>query len=211
VTPRAAVARHAVLAMSHPQASGTLTLVDWTADSSTRRAEPWPRTGPVTTSHFLPAHAAHSNPGRLGIADIIVCSGEPTATQSAGCLRAIFWRYPGCAVAAAELGAGQCLAGPRDEAAVRFTVRRGDAGPRSCAFVCAAFMYGWLVAGWPLAALDPAQLRVISSTLPAGQKSQCPDAVMSLSFSAFYEPASLEPGASSRSCTSSASGAPICE
>jgi hypothetical protein len=171
---------------------------------------PWPRTGPVTTSHFLSAHARHSNPAWLGIADIIVCSDEPTVSRSAGCLRAIFRRYPGCAVAAVELGAGECLAAPRGEATVRFTVRRGDGGVRPCAFVCAAFMYGWLVAGQPLAALDPARLRVISSTLPVGQ-SQRPDAVMSLSFGVFYEPAVLEPGGSSRSRTSSASGAPICE
>lgn len=91
---------------------------------------------------------------RLEGADVIVTSGLPGHTEPGEWLR----RYPGCAVAAAWTSPGECAVATR-HGVLRGLAVSGQAGDGG-ALACAAFIHGWLVAGWPLTLFSPACLDV---------------------------------------------------
>lgn len=208
MTARTVIAARAALAMNRPPGGHREVLVEWAAEPNARSAGKQPPIGRRTVSDLLVAHAGRGTASWLQIADVIICPGQPPAPSSPGCLRAAFRLYPGCAVAAVELGAGGCLAGTPGQAPIRLTVGHSGAAATSCALACATFVHGWLVAGQSLASLCPARLRVLS---PAPGSLECPalGTIVSLCFGVAYEPEAPDPGASSRRSTSSASGAPI--
>lgn len=209
MTARTVVAARAALAMNYPPGGHGRVLVEWAAEPDARSAGQQPRIGRQMVSDLLAAHAGRGAASWLQIADVIVCPDQSAAPGSPGCLRAAFRRYPGCAVAAVELGAGGCLAGTPGQALIRLTVGHSGTAAGSYALACAAFVHGWLAAGQSLASLRPARLRVLSSA-PGGQECPAPGAIVSLCFGVAYAPEAPDPGAPSRSWTSSASGAPIC-
>lgn len=206
MTAGAVIAARAGLAMSRPPGGHDPVIVEWAAEPNARSAGQQPPIGRQMVSDLLVADAGRGAASWLQIADVIICPDQPAAPSS-GCLRAAFRRYPGCAVAAVGLGAGGCLAGTPGQAPIRLTVDGSAAG--SCALACAAFVHGWLAAGQPLASLRPARLRVLSS-VPGDQECPAPGVIVSLRFGVVYESGVPDPGAPSRSRTSSASGAPIC-
>lgn len=209
MSAREAIAARAALAVNRPPGGYCEILVEWAAEPNARSAGQQPRIGRPTVSDLVVAHAGRGAASWLQIADVIICPGQPSAPRSPGCLDAVFRHYPGCAVAAVDLGAGGCLAGTPGQAPIRLTVGHGGAVAGSCTLACAAFVHGWLVAGQSLAGLSPARLRVLSSA-PGGLECPAPGAIASLRFGVTYQPEAPDLGASSRSRTSSASGAPIC-
>lgn len=210
MTARTVIAARAALAMNRAPGAYGRVLVEWAGEPTVRSAGQQPRIGCQTESDLLVAHAGRGAASWLGIADVIICPGQPAAPRSPGCLRAALRHYPGCAVAAVELGASGCVAATPGQAPIRLTVEHSGAAAGSCALACAAFVHGWLAAGQLLASLCPARLRVHSSA-PGGRERPAPGAIVSLCFGVAYEPEAPELGASSRSRTSSASGAPIWE
>lgn len=208
MTVRTAIAARAVLAMSRLPGGYGPVLVEWAVEPNVRSAGRHPRIGRQMVSDLVVASAGRGGASWLQIADVIVCPRQPAASGSPGCLRAAFRRYPGCAVAAVDLGAGGFLAGTPGQEPIRLTVAHSGAAAGSCALACAAFVHEWLAAGQPLAGLRPARLRVLSSA-PSGQECPALGAIVSLRFGVAYEPEAPDPGAPSRNRTSSASGAPI--
>ncbi|HET9894108.1 MAG TPA: hypothetical protein VFQ44_04185 [Streptosporangiaceae bacterium] len=204
----AARAARAVLAMDHPPGGPGRILVEWAAEPKARSAWQRPRIGCQAVSDLVVAHAGRGAASLLQIADVIVCSGRLAAPTAPGCLRAAFRHYPGCAVAAVELGAGGCLAGTPGQAPIRLAVGQSGAPAGSCVRACAAFVHGWLAAGQSLASLRPVSLRIPSSAA-GGRECPSPDGIVTMSFGVAYEPEAPDLGASSRTCISSASGAPI--
>jgi hypothetical protein len=176
MTACTAVGRHALLAMGQPQVSDQLIQVEWTSGTSAGTARPWPLAKPVTMSLILPAYVGVSSSEQLGIADIIICSRELGSSGGAEFLRAILRRYPGCAVAAAELSSDECLVMTRCGAARKFTVHHEDAEAGWPTFLCAVFVHEWLAAGQPLAALVPAQLHAFSHAIRGRQRGDLPGA-----------------------------------
>lgn len=209
MTERTVIAARAALTMKRPPGVHGRVLVEWAAEPNARFAGQQPRIGRQMVSDLLIAHAGRGATSWLQIADVIICPGQADTRGSPGCLWEAFRRYPACAVAVVELGAGGCLAGTPGQAPIRLTVGHRGAAAGSCALACAAFVHGWLATGQSLASLRPARLRVFSSA-PGDQECPAPGAIMSLRFGVVYAPEAPDPDAPSRSRTSSASGAPIC-
>jgi len=110
---------------------------------------------PAVSGDIVAADAMTGSPASLKVADVI-CYGNVQA------LTRILERYPGCAVATAPASGDGILAVTR--ACRPLTVSyhaRDSAGPG--ALVCAIFVHAWLVAGWPLPALQPARLEAVTS------------------------------------------------
>lgn len=137
----------------------------------------------VTDEHVL-AELGRTTSASLRICDVIVqragatsytsCPSDapyPPAAPDAQLAR-IFARYPGCAVAAIALGAGDHVVGLRDGRSISFarpsrgragTARPGegdsgtpgDTGPSSTA-VCASLVHVWMASGRRIDALDSA-------------------------------------------------------
>lgn len=133
-----------------PLTTGTL-VAAWTrhGDANGGRPAAWR----AVTGTLLAAHALA--PARwLESADVIVAPAGLGQANPAEWLH----RYPGCAVAIDWTGSEECSLITRSGALRSLAVSglHGDAG----ALACAAFVHGWLVAGWPLALLSPTSLRV---------------------------------------------------
>lgn len=162
-------------------------------------------------AEMVVADACHSGGGWLEVADVIVCTaGTGTARGSRPAwLPVILARYPGCAVAAAADASG-CTALTRPGAVLGF----GAAGcpPGMWVLVCGCLVHCWAAAGWPVAGLDGARLRVTAGGPALGRpgwrvRGQLAGAP--LSFSAAWTPAGPGPSASSARRAPAASGAPI--
>jgi hypothetical protein len=208
MTARTVIAARAELTMSRPPGGHGRILVEWAAEPNAPSAGQKPLIGHQAASDLLVAHVGRGAPRWLQIADVIICPGQPAALGAPRWLREAFRHNPGCAVAVVELSAGGCLAGTPGQAPIRLIAGPDGAAAGSCALACAAFVHGWLAAGQLLAGLCPARLRVLSSA-PGGQECPAQGAIVSLCFGVAYEPEAQDLGASSRSRTSSASGAPI--
>jgi hypothetical protein len=133
-----------------PLSAGTL-VAGWprACDCESRRRPGWH----ALTGTLLAAR--DQAPARwLEGADVIVTSGQSGQAGPGEWLR----RYPGCAVAVAWTSPGECAVATRYGVlrGVAVSGQQGDGG----ALACAAFVHGWLVAGWPLALLAPACLGV---------------------------------------------------
>jgi len=123
----------------------------------------------------------------------------------------MFARYPGCAVAVTSLGARGYVAAVRAGGPVRFAACPKIAGAGMWAVVCGSVVHGWLAAGWPVAALEPERLQVITCMLTARPAQwQVRGQLPGLSFSCRLLRSAGAPGMSvpSRCRSSSVSGAP---
>jgi hypothetical protein len=113
------------------------------------------RSGGRTVTGMLLAADDRAPAWRLEEADVIVTTGGPGTTGVGDWLR----RYPGCAVAAAQVRRGECSVATRDGAR-RDVAVSGQGAAGAGAFACAVFIHGWLAAGRSLALLRPARLYV---------------------------------------------------
>lgn len=101
-----------------------------------------------------------AGPGRLDIADVIICKADDNPARAAHRAQAMLSSYPGCAVAAARVGPSACLAAARCGTIVAFAVRERGGAPGMSALACASVAYGCLCAGRPLTSLDRATVEV---------------------------------------------------
>jgi sugar/nucleoside kinase (ribokinase family) len=97
----------------------------------------------------------------LEVADIVFCSHERLGCAPEDWVRAVFRRYPGCAVVGVGSGPRGCLLGLRDgrlievaAVAVRGVVSTSGAGDA----LFASFLHGWLATGNPVEAIEAAVL-----------------------------------------------------
>jgi hypothetical protein len=161
---------------------------------------------------LIAADAAAGEPGRPEIADVIFRSGVPSCAVPAAWLDETLIRYPGCAVAAVGLGGGECMVAVRGACQAFVLSVLAESGDSYRDLACAAFVYGWLAAGWPLAALSSFRLEVASSVIAAGWRMvRGPVAPLAFGVSYTSPPGSGSSGGpdSGSSClTCSASGAP---
>lgn len=166
----------------------------------------------VAVSGDLVAADAVTTSGLLEVADVI-CSDR---SEPMSWLTASLDRFPGCAVAATPAAGGYLLATRACRPLILPCLlpnepwrlaRAGDSG--SGAVACAMFVYAWLAAGWPLGALNPARLEMVT---PCRVVDATP-----MSFCLYYEgpPATAGPPSAPSSASlrliSSASGAAIPE
>jgi len=168
------------------------------------------RTARLAVSGDLVAVDAATVPVLQEVADVIFSDhGEPVSWLSDR-----LDRYPGCAMTAMPIAGGGYLVATRECLPLIFHCLldhepRLRAVPGSGVVVCAMFVYAWLAAGWPLAALNPASLELVRPYSVA--------TVTPVPFALYYEgpagpadPAS-GPNSVSRRCISPVSGAPIAE
>lgn len=147
----------------------------------------------------------------LEIADVIYRRDRPGRSRPSAWLTGILARYPGCSVAAMPVAGHRYLVATRaDRQPVLAFLVPDDHGFNVLA--CAAFVYGWLCAGWPLDALGAVRLET-AGTFPLAPGTM----IVPMSFLMFYEDlpsaAAFPCGWSSlsRRRTSSASGEPTPE
>ena len=142
----------------------------------------WPRPDAKLSvgGDLVAAEAGAADTGSLKVADVIYRHDDQ------GCERPLTWlvetldRYPGCAVAATPGAGGRYLAASSVTGPLTFSFVPNGAGFR--ALVCAVFVYAWLAAGWPPAALERFPMRASAVLwLPVigqpGRSEPLPDAV----------------------------------
>jgi hypothetical protein len=132
--------------------------------------------------------------GRLDVADVIYCRGRPPDW-----LGWTLERFPGCAVAATGSDR-DCLVACRAIPPIRFSFFNTNE-LWSNTLICAMFVHGWRIAGWPLSALDPHGL-VVTAEHVDSVRAVAGNSAMPIPFALYYE---------SRCRISPASGAPISE
>jgi hypothetical protein len=143
----------------------------------------------------------------LEIADVIYREERPCGARPPAWLARTLHRYPGCTVAVIPEEGGRYLIAPRSGRPVSLSFFAPNE-PGCDALVSAVFTYGWLCAGWPLAALVPPRLEAAGRLRLAARAVTVP-----VSFSMSYEyvppaPESLAgPRSPSRRRISPASGA----
>jgi hypothetical protein len=179
---------------------------------------PW-RGGPpaklAVRGDLVAAEATVVGARPLEVADVIYRRDMP------GCSHPLMWlagtldSYPGCEVAAIPRQRGGCLAASRVTGPLAFSfLMPNDAW--FDALACAMFLYGWLAAGWPPAALERSQLTV-SAVLRLRRRKMTARAAVVIPFGLFYDGPAPAPASSagpswpSRCRMSSASGASISE
>jgi hypothetical protein len=182
VTGRTALVRAELRLRQDGRSGDPLALLEWSPPGTATQNDRWRCAPPVAACEFIVANATGCDARRLEIADAIVCADESPPDRPSVLLRETLRRYPGCAVATVGLGGCELLARTRAGTSVTFSVDRGESQAGSCAVLCASFIQGWLAAGHPFTALDPARLRVVACTPSARLESQFRDAVISLSF-----------------------------
>lgn len=153
---RAAAPLHASVRFG-PLADGAHMSAQWAGDVA--RGD-WHHLAERALTGTVLAADTRDAPRLLAAADIITVF--PGAGPGA---RGWLGRYPGCAVAvAAGLAATADLAGPAEyQVATRDGTRPIVTAGARCpagALAVAVFAYCWLAAGWPVALLRPARLRV---------------------------------------------------
>lgn len=144
----------------------------------------------AVTGDLVAAEATTARPGSLEVADVI---WRHSGSRPLAWLAETLNHYPGCAVAAS----GQLTASRAGHILV-FDQNEPGFNP----LVCAVFVHSWLAAGWPLWALDPSRLVVVSGILSS---------VTHLSFYMFYTGSPPGSSSPSRRRSSPASGASMLE
>jgi hypothetical protein len=134
---------------------------------------------------LMAAEAAAGDTGSLEVADVIY------RRDGSGCTAPLTWLartldcYPGCGVAAIRGEGGGYLAAPRVTRPLTFSfLMPNDDGFNALA--CAMFVYGWLAAGWPSAALERSQLEV-SAMLRLPMRKKMVRTMAMIQFGLFYE------------------------
>jgi hypothetical protein len=162
VTRRAAVVRAVLGTARHDD---VIVVTCWSAHDLAMGAA-WEPDWSAVCCDYLAAEVTWDGAGRCDIADVIFWGACPVPTVGQAHLSDALRRYPGCAVAAAGAGCGACLVADRYGNVRPVAVGGQSCPPSLCALACGSFAYGWLCAGWPLAALNR-QLRVAVSRGPA--------------------------------------------
>jgi hypothetical protein len=117
---------------------------------------PWP--GRLASEHV--AACGSCADGRHDIADLIFLTSPAPAAVTAARLAGLMDGYPGCAVAAAMTGTGQCMIAGRSGVVVMARVRTPPGASRMLALACGSLAHAWVSAGRPLAALGRLRLGV---------------------------------------------------
>lgn len=186
--------------------------VSWPARDADRPVAHWACGRLAVAGDLIAADAAAGEPGRPEIADVIFRSGVPSCAVPAAWLDETLIRYPGCAVAAVGLNGGECMVKVRSACQAFVLSVLGESADSHRDLACAAFVYGWLAAGWSLAALSPSQLEVASGVIAAGRRmvwSPVTPLAFGVSYTSPSESGSSGGPDSGSSClTRSASGAP---
>jgi hypothetical protein len=164
---------------------------------------------------LVAAEATAGGAQPLEVADVIYRRDIPACSRPLTWIAGTLDSYPGCEVAAISWERGGCLAGSRVTGPLSFSFHMPDDGGFD-ALACAMFLYGWLAAGWPSAALDRSQLAASAVLRIRGREVTARAAVL-IPFGLFYEGPAPAPASSagpswpSRCRMPSASGASISE
>lgn len=161
-------------------------------------------TPPPNQADVLVASAARSTPSLLESADVIICLDRLRGRGPVTTLR----HYPGCLVAAAGLGGGAALVAARAARPARITLSGGPRDRAISALLGALFAYGWMTAGWPVAALDQTCLRVHGRATAASWRDVPYEGLVSVSFPAPGVLSAAKPSSHCRCLISATSGAP---
>jgi hypothetical protein len=159
----------------------------------------------AVSGDLMAADAMADGEASLEVADVIYGRESPDRARPSTWLAGTLARYPGCSVAAIAQAGGGCLAVPRGGRPLAFPFFMPN-GPGFDPLAHAIFVYGWLTAGWPLAALEPPRLETaVSRGHPAGERMT--GTVEPIPFRMYYE----GPSSSSRRRIAPASGASTSE
>jgi hypothetical protein len=181
VTGRAAVVRAVLSTARHDD----IVVTGWSACDLAMRAT-WEPDRPAACCDYLVAEVADvadvagDGASRCDIADVIIWRSCPVPDVARAQLSGVLRRYRGCAVAAVGAGSVACLIADRYGSTRSVAVGGRDCPPGLCALACCSFAYGWLCAGWPLAALNP-ELRIAASRGWAGSDGLAQGVVVSCS------------------------------
>jgi hypothetical protein len=153
------------------------------------------------------AASGNGEQGGCDIADVIICEPRPRQAEAGIWLRRVLHEYPGCAVAAVNFGAVECLVATRRGGLTEFAVHGQGTKPALCAFLCGSFAYAWLCTGRQLTGLDRAILWINVPVLQVSQEILAQGGAVSCSLRiTCWSSAGSRPA--SRSLTCPASGAP---
>jgi hypothetical protein len=130
----------------------------WLA-SAAGKAPTWEAIKQVRTEDLLVADLDAANVVWLSVADIIIQKDTGLAGDLSAWRGHVFDDYPGCMVEAAGYKDRSHVVSLRDGWLIRFRLETGTGYMLSSeTAVCATIVHFWLVAGWPIEALNAASL-----------------------------------------------------